>query len=92
LVKTTIKPLPAKETVNYLVVSKRGRPPGGGGQMADKRKYCEALTSTGRQCRSKGVLYRIYEGDRQEYLSCKLHYKYFKPHPGPARERQQVKG
>jgi hypothetical protein len=61
-------------------------------QMADNKKRCEALTSKGRQCRSKGVLYRIYEGDRQEYLSCKLHHKYFKPHPSLARERQQAKG
>lgn len=30
MVKTTTKPLPAKETVNYLVVLKRERPPGGG--------------------------------------------------------------
>ena len=62
----------------------------GGGQMTEHERRCEAETTKGSRCKSKATLYQIYEGDHQEYLTCKLHHKYFKPYPGIARERQQV--
>jgi hypothetical protein len=46
----------------------------------DERR-CKAATSKGMRCRNKATLYRVYEGDHLEYLCCKLHFQYFRPHP-----------
>jgi len=46
--------------------------------MEQERK-CDALTTKGRRCRKKAELYRQYQG--REYLTCKQHDLYFRPHP-----------
>lgn len=45
-------------------------------------KRCQAITTKGLQCRKKAEFYRIHEKDRLEYLCCKTHFQYFRPHPG----------
>lgn len=51
------------------------------GQQTDCRR-CQAITTKGRRCRKEGIYYRIHEGNALEYLSCKLHFQDFRPHPG----------
>lgn len=51
-------------------------------ETPEKEKRCQAVTGKGLRCRSKAIYYRIYEGDRLEYLTCKLHFQLFRPHPG----------
>jgi hypothetical protein len=48
----------------------------------DNNKRCQAVTCKGRRCRNEAVYFRIYEGNRLEYLSCKIHFQDFRPHPG----------
>lgn len=49
-------------------------------------RRCEAVTTKGRRCRKKAELYRT-DTDGREYLSCKLHNLYFRPHPSVVREK-----
>ena len=50
-------------------------------QKPENYRRCQAMTVRGGRCRNEANLYRIYEGDRMEYLSCKLHFQDFRPHP-----------
>ena len=47
----------------------------------ENKKRCQAITTKGFRCKKEAAYYRIYEGDRLEYLSCKLHFQDFDPHP-----------
>ena len=40
---------------------------------------CEAITTKGRRCKKRADYYRTYDG--REYLTCKQHDLYFRPHP-----------
>ncbi|MFH0783502.1 MAG: hypothetical protein V2B20_16330 [Pseudomonadota bacterium] len=51
-------------------------------QKPENYRRCQAVTCKGRRCRNEAVYFRIYEGDRLEYLSCKTHFQDFRPHPG----------
>lgn len=48
----------------------------------ENERRCQAVTTRGMRCRKKAECYRIYEGDRLEYLCCKTHFQLFRPHPG----------
>ena len=50
---------------------------------------CEAVTTKGRRCRKKAELYRPYP-DGREYLTCKLHNLYFRPHPTVVRAKLEA--
>lgn len=50
------------------------------GQKTEDYKRCQAITTKGFRCKKEAACYRIYEGDKLEYLSCKLHLLYFTPH------------
>ena len=52
-------------------------------------RRCEAITTKGRRCRKKAELYRNYT-DGREYLSCKLHHLYFRPHPQVIRAKREA--
>jgi hypothetical protein len=52
------------------------------GQRTENYRRCQAITTKGRRCRKKADYYRIHEGDRLEYLCCKIHFQNFRPHPG----------
>jgi len=61
--------------------------------MREDQKRCEALTRKGYRCKSPARFFLTYEGDRQEYFSCKLHFNHeFRPHPAVARRKQEAKG
>lgn len=49
-------------------------------QRAEQKHRCQAMTVRGLRCRNEAGFYRIYE-DGLEYLSCKLHFRDFRPHP-----------
>jgi hypothetical protein len=56
----------------------------------DNERRCQAVTSKGHRCRKKAELYRIYEGDRLEYLSCKIHFQGFRPYPGQQPSKEEI--
>ncbi len=47
----------------------------------ENKRRCQAVTTKGFRCKKEATSYRIYAEDRLEYLSCKLHFQYFQPHP-----------
>lgn len=51
-------------------------------QKPENYRRCQAMTVRGLRCRNEASFYRIYEGDRLEYLCCKIHFQDFRPHPG----------
>jgi hypothetical protein len=51
-------------------------------ETLESNRRCQAVTCKGLRCRNKAIYYRIYEGDRLEYLCCKTHFQLFRPHPG----------
>ena len=46
----------------------------------ENKKRCQAVTTKGFRCKKEAAVYRIYEGDGLEYLSCNLHQLDFIPH------------
>lgn len=50
---------------------------------------CEAITTKGFRCKKKADYYRKYD-DGREYLSCKQHDLYFRPHPAVVRRKMEV--
>jgi len=56
--------------------------------MAQEQRRCEAMTTKGRRCRKKAELYRQHQG--REYLTCKQHNLYFRPHPSTVKEKEAV--
>jgi hypothetical protein len=50
-------------------------------------RRCEAVTTRGGRCRKKAELYRKHS-DGREYLSCRRHELYFRPHPSIARVKE----
>ncbi len=55
--------------------------------MEQERK-CEAITTKRNRCRKKAELLRKYT-DGREYLTCKLHDMYFRPHPSVAMAKME---
>ena len=49
-------------------------------RTADNRR-CQAITTKKKRCRNEACYYRIYEGNRLEYLCCQTHFQFFTPHP-----------
>jgi len=52
-------------------------------------RRCEAITTKGRQCRKRSEYYRKYD-DGREYLSCKQHLLYFRPHPAVVKRKMEA--
>lgn len=50
---------------------------------------CEAITTKKNQCKKKADYYRKYD-DGREYLSCKQHNLYFRPHPAVVRRKMEA--
>lgn len=49
-------------------------------ETPENKRRCQAVTTKGFRCKKEAAVYRTYEGDRLEYLSCKLHQLDFIPH------------
>ncbi len=48
---------------------------------ADYERRCQAATCKGFRCKNEATSYQVYEGDGLMYLSCKVHFRTFQPHP-----------
>ena len=50
---------------------------------------CDAITTKGYRCKKKADYYRKYD-DGREYLCCKQHDLYFRPHPAVVRRKMEA--
>ena len=87
--KSQVNNLQLKEKDDNFEVRAEEQAPGGEGVLieddhthsTEKKRRCQAVTVKGTRCRNEATTYRIYEGDRLEYLCCKTHFQDFRPHP-----------